>query len=364
MTFFQIIKKLIFIKIDFFMPKQKKVLIYDDQTNFTGYSQIFFKEKEIATFYNRFERINLSILIKTFFEFNIFNFKQEYKRNFLKSVKPKIVYTSINNNPAFYKLKKMYPNAIYISDQNGMMNDNFYNYAKNEINKKKKSYYCDYYFVFGSNDKKKLKKIIKGNIIVAGNSKNNHRKFFIKKKKNKVVFISSKLRINLQEIDKLKIIYNYCYKNNLKLFFIDRPHQNNFKYIVKNIPNIKFTYFSGKNFGKKEDDKKYHHLASAGLIIFAHSTLGYEFLSRSSRIVSYNHTKYQPNFNKNYPNSGPFWYCGNNPKKLEKIIYKVLSYKNKDWNKVAKYYSSKIMFYDKKNSIRKKIIRKCLTKGN
>ena len=92
--------------------------------------------------------------------------------------------------------------------------------------------------------------------------------------------------------------------------------------------------------------------------------MGYEFLSRSSRIVSYNHTKYQPNFNKNYPNSGPFWYCGNNPKKLEKVIYKVLSLKKKDWNKVAKYYSSKIMFYDKSNPIRKKIIRKCLTKGN
>ena len=44
--------------------------------------------------------------------------------------------------------------------------------------------------------------------------------------------------------------------------------------------------------GEKKDNKTYHHSASAGLISFAHSTLGYEFLSRYSRIVSYNHIKY------------------------------------------------------------------------
>jgi len=160
------------------------------------------------------------------------------------------------------------------------------------------------------------------------------------------------------------MIYNYCNRNHLKLYFLDRPNQNNSKYILKNIPNIKFTYFSGKDLSKKEDRRKYLHLASASLIIFSHSTLGYEFLSRKCRIVSYNHIKYKPNIKQNYPNDGPFWYCGNNEKKLEKKINKVLTLKNKSWNKIAKSYSDKIMFYDKNNSIRKKIIKKYLTQGN
>ncbi len=364
MSFFQIIKKILSIKIDIFMPKEKKVLIYDAMTKITGYSGIFFKNNEITIFYNRFERINLSILLKTFFEFNILNFIREYKKNFFRAVKPKIVYTSIDNNPAFYKLKQIYPEATYISDQNGMRDEKFYNFAKNEINKKNKSYHCDYYFVFGSNDKNKLKKIVKGRIIVAGNAKNNNRKFDVKKNKRKVVFIAGTFKNNLEEIEKLKIIYKYCNNNNLRLFFLDRPNQNNFDYIIKNIPKIKFTYLSGTNYTKREDIKKYKHLASAVLIIFSHSTLGYEFLSRYSKIVSYNHTNYKPRLNQNYPNSGPFWYCGNSAKKLEKKISKVLTQKNTDWNKLAKYFSGKIMIYDKNNSIRKKLIRKYLTLGN
>ena len=53
-----------------------------------------------------------------------------------------------------------------------------------------------------------------------------------------------------------------------------------------------------------------------------------------------------------------------NEKKLFTKDEAIALFRDKDWNKVAKYYSSKIMFYDKKNLIRKKIIQKCLTKGN
>ena len=51
-------------------------------------------------------------------------------------VLPKVVYTGIDNNPAFYKLKDIYNQPIYISVQNGMRSNEFYNECKQYIKKK------------------------------------------------------------------------------------------------------------------------------------------------------------------------------------------------------------------------------------
>ena len=54
----------------------------------------------------------------TLFTSNIKNFRDNYKKIYIKLVSPKIVYTSIDNSPAFFRLKNIYDKPIYISDQN------------------------------------------------------------------------------------------------------------------------------------------------------------------------------------------------------------------------------------------------------
>ena len=55
------------------------------------------------------------------------NILDNYKKIYIELVSPKIVYTAIDNNPAFFKLKAVSNKPIYISDQNGMskVNDSY-----------------------------------------------------------------------------------------------------------------------------------------------------------------------------------------------------------------------------------------------
>ena len=65
------------------------------------------------------------------FKSGIKNFIKNYKLNIFRDVSPKIIYTSIDNNLGFFKLKDLYPNATYIADQNGMRDENFMLNVKN-----------------------------------------------------------------------------------------------------------------------------------------------------------------------------------------------------------------------------------------
>ena len=91
-----------------------------------------------------------------------------YKKIYIELVSPKIVYTAIDNNPAFFKLKAISSKPIYISDQNGISKDthaasqntiikkDFYwgckEYNKTTKNKLK----SDIIFLFGKNDEKRI----------------------------------------------------------------------------------------------------------------------------------------------------------------------------------------------------------------
>ena len=159
-------------------PKCSNILVYDKHS--IPFAKYLFKKKSFITYDVRYESINLYIFIKTLLRSGFKNFFSEYKKNFFKSVKPKIIYTSIDNNVGFYKLKDLYPNAIYIADQNGMRDNVFYKSCLKESKNAKLK--CDYFFVFGSYEQRRLKKIIDSKFIPSGNTKNNSN-FYNKKKK-------------------------------------------------------------------------------------------------------------------------------------------------------------------------------------
>ena len=112
----------------------------------------------------------------------------------------KIVYTSVDNNPAFYKLKDIVKGPIYITDQIGMSKvedsykqDLFFGNLRNYKKITNKMPKVDHMFLFGENDKKKMLKVINGKIHLLGNTKNNHLLLKTKKlrKINSILFISS-----------------------------------------------------------------------------------------------------------------------------------------------------------------------------
>ena len=171
---FKIISIISNIKIYFFKPSKSNILVYDRHSKL--FAKAIFKKKKYIFFDTRWESINIQILILSLFKcksFNFFEIKRNYKLLFFEIISPKIVYTSIDNNPGFYKLKELYPKAIYISDQNGIRHNAFYNYSKNYYRKERKKLQCDYFFVLGLNYYLKISKYVKAKYIVGGNTLNN-----------------------------------------------------------------------------------------------------------------------------------------------------------------------------------------------
>ena len=143
----------------------------------------------------RFEEINIFILITTIFKHGFINLIFNYKVEYIKNVNPKIVFTSIDNDLNFYKLKSI--NSIskynYISAQNGMRDNKFYNICLKFLKNNKQNLLCDHIFVFNDPEKKRLSNVIQAKIHVVGNIINNSLKKSFKKELNSVTFISNGL---------------------------------------------------------------------------------------------------------------------------------------------------------------------------
>ena len=99
-------------------PFYKKIIIYDCH----GANDLikYLPKNETFILHTRGEKINLRIFILSLVKFN---FSRSYKRYlllYIKSINPKCIITFIDNNLNFYRLKKIFPNVVFISVQNGV----------------------------------------------------------------------------------------------------------------------------------------------------------------------------------------------------------------------------------------------------
>ena len=105
---------------------------------------------------------------------------------------------------------------------------------------------------------------------------------------------------------------------------------------------------------------KYKILSQSKLITFAHSTLGYQFLSRGSKCVAFNHQKYNYSNLFKVKKNGKFWCDPDKYSVVEKKLLEIINYTDREWKKIIKFYATKIMYYDKNNKKKKEISNKIL----
>ena len=86
----------------FFPPKNKRILIYDAGV-FNPF-QKYLRNYGYNLFFKRGEQINVFIILKCLLQLDVSFFS--YFRNYLKSSKPKIIITGVDNDPFFYKISK------------------------------------------------------------------------------------------------------------------------------------------------------------------------------------------------------------------------------------------------------------------
>jgi len=347
-------------------PNKKNILIYDRESE--AYSRYLFPQSSCEILDVRYESINIYVFFLTLFTSNIKNFRDNYKKIYIKFVSPKIVYTAIDNSPSFFKLKNIYDKPIYISDQNGMSKvadsygqDSFYKTLKTYAKKTGKKPRADHMFLFGQNDKERVSKVIKGNIHLLGNTKNNHYKIKHKentKKISSIMFISSGNEYT-SPISRLKndqIIFKnltkFCKKNNIKLTFYARLdnsfetyHRNNFEkgdwvYIPR--INTRITY---TNLNKQQ------------MVVLSHSTLGFQTLAKGIKSAFFYTCFPEKGCHSKFPKTGPFWTNSLTYYEFEKTLNRVIGFSAASWKKIAKKYSKKILGYDPGNIKKKKIIK-------
>jgi len=360
--------KLIKAKWTFIKPNKKKILIYDKHSE--NYSRYLFPKKDCEVLDVRYESINIYIIFIALFRFGIKDFRNSYKKVFLMSVSPKIVYTAMDNNTDFFKLKDMYDKPLYISDQYGMSKvqnsyrqESFYKDLKEYARKTKKKPKADYIFLFGKNDKERISKVIEGNIYLLGDTKNNHyviKPKKIKKKITSIMFISSGLYPAALKQDKIifKNLTKFCKKKNIKLTFLGRNFDPKFKLGISSEIFHRNIFEKGNwtYLPKMNAPKTFAHLNKQQMVVFSHSTLGFQALAKGIKCASFYTCFPEKGCHLKFPKSGPFWTNSNTYYDFEKKLDNVIGFSNKCWKKIAKKYAAAILNYHPGNIKKKKII--------
>ena len=97
-------------------PERKKIVIFDSRSEI--YISDFFEQDEYLTLDTSYKVINIYIIYKLIFSLKKINYVN-YFSMMIKLINPAFVFTFVDNNLSFYKIKKNFNQIKFISIQNG-----------------------------------------------------------------------------------------------------------------------------------------------------------------------------------------------------------------------------------------------------
>lgn len=354
-------------KISFNQLKKKKILFFDK-----NHSKILidkFKLKSFEILPTRFEEFNFWILLRMIVKLK-FNY-EEYFRIYISKVSPRIVITLVDNVINFYKLKKEFPNIIFISIQNGLRKAGYNDIFKNEIFLNSKNLSCDYFFVFNKYIANKYSKYIDSNYILLGAFKNNFIPYRPKQTKNNFLFISQYRKNNSLE----KVNYERKILQLLKKYFENNKYKLNILLSSKSKEIQKYEISFYKNhFGSNCNFLKtkfwwdpYIVIDNYENIIFIDSTLGYEAISRKKKVAIFSLRKSHKlkeyfGWPSNIKNKAISFFCAQKLeyKEIKRVLTNIESCSNEKWRNNFWPIIKDQLIYDNNNQILKNTIYKYL----
>ena len=380
---FLFLKKLIniilFTKFYFLSPKKSKILVFDQVSD--DLLVKYFHEDQIHILHTRKERLNLYVI---FFNFIKGKFTMlDYFQSYIDYVNPKIIITTIDNNPIFYRLGKNSTQkkiAVASTWRTTIHDDSIFTIENSKIKVVTgKDYNVDYIFVINDSIGKLFKKLNAKKVITIGSFKSNYYEIDNIIKDIEILFISS--YSDAKPDSKVTNEINFANFDSYQIALLD----NISKYIKKYNSNIsilgkmpgkfanqEYEYYNSIfkntnwNFIKSEVANSYKIVDKSKIVIVLNSTLGYESFSRGNKTIFFDIRSHLESLKtlqfgwpiENLQRNGPFWTTDASFEALEQIINNVKNMEDSRWKDLNKNYIKKIMPRDRNNSIFKSLLDK------
>jgi len=362
---------------DWQFPKKAEILIFD-ATNINALMP-YLKNYNFTVMPLRGEIINIPCLLYSFLEFSFWNGDplDAYISAYIKKARPRVIITIIDNYKRFYSISKRFSNLKTISIQNGLRGksgDIFDGLIKSD------NYHVDYMLVANKAIGKHYLKYLTGKAIPIGMLNNNAVYKSTPVKSDDILFISQWYKkpknneplyierdgtlISWEvffaiEIKVIKLLVDWCIKNNKKLKVCGREKEKNGH--EQNFYNnyLKQTMCDWEYIPRKDYYSSYNLIDKSQIIVSIDSTLGYESLARGKRTAFFscrggylNTTSYRFGWPLKLSNKGPIWVS--NQDELGFQLPKILNYLNAisddDWTKLCQNYKNLVMEFDQGNT--------------
>ena len=305
-----------------------------------------------------------------------------YTEMVIRSSRPRIVITFIDNDPTFYLLKSLAPSPVYVSIQNGIRNNYAYAYRKGFVDNLvraggKNRLSADFICTFGKSSSLLFESYIQSNTIVTGNLKNNvmeitsshepeydvvfmsqHAPFDLENR-TETVYLNN-ARISIQKFYKIeglvaKFLATYCEENSLRFAVSGkREIEENYehRFFSEALGNSPFTFLP-----RVDTYTSYKNGFNARVTVVIDSTIGYELLSRGRRVAFFSSRMSEMEddpselkdsffgYPSTYPASGPFWTNQQDSNDYSRILDSLLVMPEADWASQIRPYTEDLMAY-------------------
>ena len=312
----------------------------------------------------------------------------DYIIAYIKVFKPQFVFTFLDNNVDFYKLAAIFPKVKFIAIQNGHRANyanqsgfGFFDLLKNESAKNKLSAHA--ICVLGTTAGNQYTQYIQAKPVVTGSLKNNLIGNQIKPTERfDIVYVSQHAPFEIPNSE-VKFFFGnksitaeefYAIEQKIVRFLAAHSKQTgqSFAVLGKRTDSVSYereffvTAASPKEvqfIPRTSETSTYEFCNSASLIVTTDSTIGYEFLARSNRVVflsgrinavsdelsrEIHDTDF--GFPLELESAGPFWTNSANESDFEQVIGSVQSMSDAQWATAISPYNDVLMAYQPGNS--------------
>jgi surface carbohydrate biosynthesis protein len=334
------------IRLSFYKPRNVDVILYDLKSK--SRFKDFFRIDDIVILQPLSKEVNVYVLVRSIIRMVSYNYE------FARIVNAKIVLSSIDNCKKFLKMQ-LPVEVKKIAVQNGYRSallDIFYDI---DLDLAKNQYNLDYYFTFGSCYSKKISKYIDAEYKIIGSFNSNLEPLHKNDKEPGILFISTFRDGYLRESELLApgILWGDYIRNEKKFLKWLFLYANNTKQSISILGASQSNFDKEFDFYKKIDKSgcfikfynrttyrnTYRVVDKYKTIVSIDSSLGYEALSRGSRVAMFSGVrgdKYPLNTRVfGWPcqleKDGLFWSNSDNVDKWNSVMDNVTNADNDTW---------------------------------